>query len=51
MLRFISKETNNGYSVISQNLEQRSYFLGKKILKLNVRHIISILCHQGQVYF
>ena len=32
MLRFISKETNNGYSVISQNLEQRSYFLGKKIL-------------------
>ena len=51
MLRFISKETNNGYSVISQNLEQRSYFLGKKILKLNVRHVVTILCHQGQVYF
>ena len=30
MLRFISKETNNGYSVISQNLEQHGYFLGKK---------------------
>ena len=34
MLRFISKETNNGYSVISQNLEQRSYFLGKKNIKI-----------------